>query len=198
MGRSSGMRLGGGRSARVALGSPLRGGRSARVAQRLLPRSHFHSFISDDSGSLSLAITSLFLLTLLLAFSIIDISGAFLAKRELINIGEAAISRSAHHIDTERYYSGPRSGSGLNGSEPSYLLPIDCASAEESLGAEIAGSRLNGSKIAISSFSCDGDQLHTILTSQVKPLLALPLLPGSVMNKLLLISASISASNVIG
>jgi len=172
--------------------------RAARGTQSLLKRTQLHSFISDESGSLSLAITSLFLLTLLLAFSIVDISGAFLAKRELINIGEAAISRSAHHVDADRYYSGLRSESGLNGANPRYLLPIDCASAEQSLEAEIAGSRLKDSTITISSFSCQGDQVRTTLTARVRPLLALPLLPGSVMNGLLLISTSVSASNVIG
>jgi hypothetical protein len=152
----------------------------------------------DEEGSLSLFITSLFLLTLVLSFSIIDISGAYLAQRQLINIGEAAISRAAHNVDLDRYYAGDRVqvGTGVNGS--TYLVPIDCAAAAQSLDSEIASAQLHGSPISVATFTCLGDSLRTTLKAQVKPTLALGFLPNSFMNRLLTISATVSASNVIG
>ena len=156
------------------------------------------SQFDDESGSLTLAIASLFLLTLLLSFAIIDISGAYLAKRELINLGEAAITRAAHHVDESRYYAGERTqiASGVNG--PVFLLPIDCGQAARSLENELSGMALSGEPIRINSFRCDGDQLWVKVSAKAKPILSLPLIEGSVMNSLLTITANLNASNVIG
>jgi len=154
--------------------------------------------LHDESGSLTLAIGSLFLLTLLISFAIIDISGAYLAKRELINLSEAAITRAAHHVDDSRYYAGERTqiGSGANG--PVFLLPIDCGQAARSLENELAGHTLSNNPIRVINFRCDGDQLWVKVSAQVKPILTLPLIEGSVMNSLLTITADLNATNVIG
>ena len=159
-------------------------------------------FIRDESGSLTLFITSLFLLTLLLSFAIIDISGALVAKRQLVNIGEAAISRAAHNIDLARYYSGEFtiSGYGISGvgtSGEKYLVPIDCQAASNILESEIAISQLHRSPINILSFTCEGDLIRATITSRIAPLLALPILQGSVINQFLNITATVSASNEI-
>ncbi len=154
--------------------------------------------LDDELGSLSLAITSLFLLTLLLSFSIVDISGAYLAKRELINAGEAALSRATHHLDTDRYYAGSRTQVGESARGPAYLLPIDCSAAERSLHMELAATSLQGAAITPTSFRCDGDQIWISISAQVRPMLSLPILQGSVMNDLLTISADLNAGNLIG
>jgi len=161
-----------------------------------------NKFIRDESGSLTLFITSLFLLTLLLSFAIIDISGALVAKRQLVNIGEAAISRAAHNIDLARYYSGEftisgygTSGVGMSGEK--YLVPIDCQAASNTLESEIAMSQLHRSPVNILSFTCEGDLIRATITSKIAPLLALPILQGSVMNQFLNITATVSASNEI-
>lgn len=154
--------------------------------------------LSDETGSLSLLIISLFLLTISLSFVIIDISGAYLAQRQLINIGESAISRAAHNVDLDRYYSGDRIQSGTKGDAPTYLLPIDCSSAARTLQSELAAIELHGAPISVADFSCLGDVLHATLTAQIEPTLALPLLPTSLSNRLFSITARVSASNVIG
>lgn len=156
------------------------------------------SFLSDESGSLSLFITALFLLTVVLSFAIIDVSGAYLSQRQLINIGEAAISTAAHNVDLNRYYSGERVQADAGGNAPTYLLPIDCSAAAQTLETELASVQLHGAPISVAHFACDGDVLHTTITAQIAPMLALPLLPGSAMNRLLTIKATVSASNVIG
>jgi len=153
--------------------------------------------IQSEDGSLSILITSLFLLTILLSFAIIDISGAYLAKRELINSGEAAISRAAHQIDLNRYYSGDRVQAGSNSNGPIYLIPIDCQAAAATFDSEVSRISLHGSGVNISQFSCEGDLLRVTLQSQIPPILRLPLLHGSVMNGLLTISATLTASNPI-
>ena len=172
----------------------------------------FSAVAKDQSGSLTLFLTSLFLLTLLLSFAIIDISGALVAKRQLVNIGEAAISRAAHNIDLARYYSGEftisgygtsgvgTSGVGTSGvgtSGEKYLVPIDCQAASNTLESEIAISQLHRSPVNILSFTCEGDLIRATITSKIAPLLALPILQGSVMNQFLNITATVSASNEI-
>jgi len=64
--------------------------------------------------------------------------------------------------------------------------------------AELTTALLHGAPISVAEFRCEGDVLHTTLTSQIQPTLALPLLPASVMSHLLAINATVSASNVIG
>ena len=157
-------------------------------------------WFNREDGSLSVLITSLFLLTLVLSFAIIDISGAYLAKRELINMGEAAISRAVHNVDLNRYYSGDRVMAGTNPStgDPTYLVPVDCQSAERSLVSEVSELSLHGSRVNISNFACEADVLHATLESHIAPTLRLPILNSSIMNDLLTISATLSASNHIG
>lgn len=155
-------------------------------------------YLSDQRGSLSIFIIFLFLITLMLSFSIIDVSGAYLAKRELINIAEPAISRAAHNVDLNRYYSGDRVQLGTNSAGPVYLVPIDCQAAASALESEIANITFHGSAINISDFSCQSDVLKATLQTLIHPTLAIPLLQGSVMNGMLTISATLSASNPIG
>lgn len=155
-------------------------------------------FSRNESGSLSVFIIFLFLITLMLSFSIVDISGLYLAKRELINIAEPAISRAAHNVDLNRYYSGDRVQAGTNSAGPIYLVPIDCQAAAATLEAEIANITFRGSAINISQFTCQSDVLKATLQTIIHPTLAIPLLQGSVMNGLLTISATLSASNPIG
>jgi Flp pilus assembly protein TadG len=167
------------------------------------PRNQIRELARDESGSLTLLISSLFLITLILSFSIIDIAGALVAKRQLINIGESAISRAAHNIDLTRYYSGEftisgNGASGVGASGEKYLVPIDCSAASSALESEIAMSQLRQSPVNILSFTCEGDVIRATITSQVAPLLALPILQGSVMNQFLNITATVSASNEIG
>jgi len=151
-----------------------------------------------EKGSLSILIISLFLITLLLSFAIIDVAGAYRAKRDLINLSEAAISRAAHNLDAGRYYSGDRSVLGSGPLGPINLLPIDCAAASQTFQQEIESMNVDGAPLSVLNFSCIADLLRATVTVSVKPTLALPILQGSVMNRLLTIHASVSASNVIG
>ena len=60
----------------------------------------------NDRGSLSILSTSLFLLLVLSSFVVMNASSAFLAKRELVQIGELAASNAAHILDKNARTSG--------------------------------------------------------------------------------------------
>jgi hypothetical protein len=130
---------------------------------------YLSNFISDESGSLSILISGLFLLLLTLSIGIIDVSDSYIAKHELVQISESAISVAAHALDESRYYEeGIANSTGL--------VPIDCAKANSVFRAEIAGNLLRGSAIDIDSISCDGDLLTASVKSAIRPLVLFPLL----------------------
>ena len=65
----------------------------------------FAMSLKDERGSLSILSTSLFFLLVISSFVILNSSSAFLAKRELVQIGEVAITRATHHLDAGSYYN---------------------------------------------------------------------------------------------
>ena len=85
--------------------------------------------MKEESGSLVILVFTFFLLLLVTSLAVINISNNFLAKRQLIEIGEVAISRAAHQISLNRYYSGDilMDTSGADGA--AFRITIDCASA---------------------------------------------------------------------
>jgi len=119
-------------------------------------------------------IFTLFLLLLILIFGIMNISDAFLAKRELVGIGEVAVSKAAHQISLDRYYSGNilMDQSGADGSN--FRIPIDCGSAWTAFESEVASSNLRGHPISIVDWSCVNDEVSGTLSVQMPALIALP------------------------
>jgi len=128
----------------------------------------------DETGSLVILIFSLFLLLLILIFGIMNISDAFLAKRELVGIGEVAVSKAAHQISLERYYSGNilMDQSGPDGSN--FRIPIDCAAAWSAFESEVSTSNLRGHAISIVDWSCVNDEVSGTLSAQIPMLIGLP------------------------
>jgi len=130
------------------------------------------SYYKGDRGSLTILSTSLFLILVLTSFVIMNASSAFLAKRELVQIGEAVATRAAQHLDQGAYYSN----------NPTYFvnstaaLPIDCSAAYQSFSNEIAQSNLRDNQIHFSGWSCDGYSIHASISTQTKHLFALPII----------------------
>lgn len=151
--------------------------------------------LQDESGSLVILIFSLFLLLLVASLSVVDISDNFLAKRQLVEIGEVAITRAAHKISLTRYYSGDilMDNSGVDGS--SFRIPIDCSSAYGAFRDEIAASSLRGSPISIKDWSCVGDEVTASIESQNAQLLNLPFGIGSNSTTL---TSTVGATSIIG
>jgi len=164
----------------------------------------FAMSLKDERGSLSILSTSLFFLLVISSFVILNSSSAFLAKRELVQIGEVAITRATHHLDAGSYYNGV-SGSGAssngaswtysggsNSSSSNLALPIDCALAYQSFTHEIYKSQLRNNPIGFTDWNCDGYTASAKLTSQVQHLLRMPILASQ---SPITISATISALN---
>lgn len=175
--------------------------------------------IVDERGSLSILSTSLFFLLVLSSFVIMNTSSGFLAKRELIQTGEALLSKAVQNLDAATYYSNGSNGSngsnfngsssadsGSNYNQPAYFgqmygmtnqsqqssLPIDCNTAYSQFSQSILRAQLRDQPIWISAWNCDGWRVSVTLTSRIKQLLVLPII-GS--QSPVDISAEIAATN---
>ena len=155
--------------------------------------------LKDERGSLSILSNSLFFLLVISSFVILNSSSAFLAKRELVQIGEVAITRATHHLDAGSYYNGASKKpanwafSGISSSNSnSGALPIDCSLAYQSFTREIYKSQLRNNPIGFTDWNCDGYTASAKLTSQIQHLLRMPILSSQ---SPITISATISALN---
>jgi hypothetical protein len=155
----------------------------------------FKGNLRDESGSLVILVFALFLLLLTASLALVDISDNFLAKRQLIEIGEVAITRAAHQISLSRYYSGnilmDTSGSDVT----QFRIPIDCPAARSGFVDEISAASLRGSPISITGWSCVGDEVTGTISAQIPILLKLPLGIASNSTK---ISSTVGATSIIG
>jgi len=153
------------------------------------------NFAQDERGSLSILIITLFLFLLIFSFTIVDISDAYLAKRQLTEIGDVAITKAAHAISLSRYYSGDRTLDGNNPDGSTYRVPIDCVTAETYFQSEISVSSLRSSAISMVSWSCASDQVEATIMATIPPLIELPLGIGYATNE---IHSTIGATSIIG
>ena len=151
--------------------------------------------LHDETGSLVILIFTLFLLLLISSLTVIDVSDSFLAKRELIAIGEIAITRAAHKISLSRYYSGNilMDTSGADGAQ--FRIPIDCPSAFLAFQSEVTASFIRTHSIEITSWSCQGDEVSGRLQVRLPLLIKLPFGIGS--DETTIIS-TVGATSIIG
>ena len=149
----------------------------------------------DESGSLVVLVLTLFFLLLVGSLAIVDISDNFLAKRQLVEIGEVAITRAAHQISLMRYYSGNILMDNSGGDGAQFRVPLDCQSAYGSFHDEIAAATLRGNFIAITSWKCSNDEVTGTITAEIPVLLKLPLGIGS---EKTVITTTVAATSIIG
>lgn len=128
-------------------------------------------FVQSEAGSITVLITSLFLLVFILSVGILDISDSYLAKRELIQIGEDAILVASHSLDENLYYSDFSSLAATSG-----RVPIDCALAQNRFRAEITSRGLRNNGIVVSGWSCSGDQITASISSKIQAIVNFPIL----------------------
>jgi len=160
-----------------------------------LKDSKYRRILGDDSGSLVILSFSLFLLLLISSLAVIDISDSFLAKRQLVEIGEVAITRAAHSISLSRYYSGNilMDTSGVDGNQ--FRIPIDCQAAQLAFQSEISSSALRGQAISITSWNCINDEVDATIEAQIHVLISLPLGIGTNSS---MITSTVGATSIIG
>ena len=164
-----------------------------------------------DEGSLTILIAGLFSLLLFFSFAIVNISGEFISQKELIHIGEVAVTRASHSLALDRYYAGdrtvvPSTSTSSSNSEVSpyqsanpngyvYLVPIDCSVALNEFMDEINSSFFRGFPITLKSWSCVADVISATIASQVRQTLLIPMISG---DGIVGIEATIGASSVYG
>jgi Flp pilus assembly protein TadG len=127
------------------------------------------NFIKDEEGSISLIVMALFMLTIITAAILTDISSVYLAKRSLTQATEAAAQRAVRNLDMDAYYRGEYNAArsllslaGYGESDPG--IPIDCAKGKvDALNALLDWSaagktvmRSNLGAINLEELSCDG------------------------------------------
>ncbi len=163
-----------------------------------MKREKIFRYFSSDCGSLSLLSTSLFLLLVVCSFLTLNVASEYLAKRELVQIGELTLMQSVHTLNRDAYYHGTAADfSTTNGitsdsGNSSNLLPIDCSKAQEIFMNNIALLELRGSPIATNHWDCDGFVVSARLVSTIRSLLKIPLIENQTSNP---IDVSISATN---
>jgi len=100
-------------------------------------------------GSLIPLSFGFFLIAICLTFISVNISTAYALKKELSNIGEAAINKAAQSINLFAYYGE------INRYQSNKRVPLDCQAASNSFSNLIQSLDLSGKKITIERFNCD-------------------------------------------
>lgn len=118
------------------------------------------NFLSSKSrGSLIPLSFGFFLIAICLAFISINISTAYALKKELSNIGEAAINKAAHSINLFAYYGE------INRYQSNKRVPLDCQAASSSFNNLIQSIDLSGKKITVERFNCDFYELSAQIST---------------------------------
>lgn len=103
----------------------------------------------QSPGSLIPLSFGFFLIAICLAFISINISAAYTNKKELTNIGEAAINKAAHSINLFAYYGE------INRYQPDKRVPLDCLAANGTFNNLLRSMDLSGKQITVERFTCN-------------------------------------------
>lgn len=157
-----------------ALGSQLNQELSSKASGAL------NQELDGECGSISPLIITLFSILMIFIFLISNVASAYVARRDLINRVESALSISAQELDElTYYYASPLTDfiTEIGTQENQVRVPIDCINARKTFSKILqtattsyyteseAGSPITGVKptkqyeIEISNFSCDGYEL---------------------------------------
>lgn len=147
---------------------------------------------SDESGSISLLLIFLFLIVSISSLVVVDISDAYLAKRQLAQIGETAAQIGTHQIDLNRYYTQGLVDSGLGYK----TVPVDCNSAILFAQRYLYSNTLRGNPIYMTGWNCDNEKVTLRIQSEIRPLIGLPIVVGT-FGQRFLINARVIATAVV-
>ena len=123
---------------------------------------------SKSRGSLIPLSFGFFLIAICLAFISINISSAYAVKRELNNIGEAAINKAAHSINLFAYYGE------LNRYQSQKHVPLDCQVANNEFVRLIQNADISGKEINIDKFKCDLYELSAQISLNARMPIQIP------------------------
>ncbi len=136
--------------------------------------------LSSESGSISVVVIGLFVITVASLMVMTDVSALIVAKRSLVQATEAAAQRGVHILDKSEYYQGKgnmfTSPMAIASQREHPAIPIDCARGGFEVLLELNSwsddqsdmkwQQLKG--IQLTNFSCDGTSLEISTRSEMK------------------------------
>lgn len=149
---------------------------------------NFIKRIGGESGSISLVVIALFIVSLSSILVVTDVAAVAIAKRSLTQVTEAAAQRGVRNLDKSTYYRGEfdattqaRDLFGIGPTDPG--VPIDCSKAlRDAEGALVDWSggpnslrRIEITNLKISRIECDGFGIQLITQATAKLPLVLPI-----------------------
>ena len=105
-------------------------------------------FKAQSRGSLIPLSFGFFLLAMCLSFISINIASAYSVKKDLTNVAESAINKSAQSINSLAYYGQ------INRFSNNKRVPLDCMAANIEFHSLIKQVQISGKIIQVSSFNC--------------------------------------------
>jgi len=146
-------------------------------------------FLNGKSqGSLIPLSFGFFIISLSILFISININAAYASKKELINLGESAIQRASHEIDTLAYYLE------LNRFLLNKKIPINCIAARSKFRDLISGTQISGHDVNIERFDCSPFEISAKISIYGKMPVQVPIL-GSVNNEKFMITVTVAANS---
>jgi len=148
---------------------------------------NFLKRIRSESGSISLVVMALFIVSLSSILVITDVAAVAIAKSSLTQATEAAAQRGVRNLDKTSYYRGEfdattqaRNLFGIGPSDPG--VPIDCSKALGDAQGALADwssgpnslRRVEITNLKISRIECDGFGIQLITQATAKLPLVLP------------------------
>lgn len=125
---------------------------------------------SDEDGSITPLISLYFTIAMLMIFVTANVASTYIARRDLINATEAALSKAAQELDEFVYYYQVPIPSSIGGQLS--LVPINCRDAGGTFSRELnmLDSREGFQELEILDFNCNG----RVLTAEVQQRHLLP------------------------
>ncbi len=114
--------------------------------------------IGKSRGSLIPLSFGFFLIAMSLSFISINISSAYATKKELTNIGEAAINKAAQSINLLAYYAE------INRFSNNKRVPLDCLAANTQFHNLISQTLLSNRAIRVDRFDCDLYEVKAVIS----------------------------------
>ena len=136
--------------------------------------------LKDDSGSLSVVVIGLFVITVASLMVMTDIGTIMVAKRSLAQATEAAAQRGVHSLDKTSYYQGKGTmftvPLAIATQREHSVIPIDCDKGGLDVLLELNSWSNNESdmrqrylkEIQLTGFECDGQNLEIQTQSEVE------------------------------
>ena len=129
--------------------------------------------LADDEGSITPLIVLYFIVVMSSIFVIANVASVYIARKELITMAEAALSKAAQELDEARYYYSLPS-IFPSGDSQGRAIPINCNDASTTFRREIAAMSFQ-TEIEISKFECDGENLSASLSETSRLPFELPI-----------------------